>query len=102
MLDKGKNYMVLNYGSSPVCVQTRYESILIPGGSREAPASLPLSVDEILQINNNSPLFKCGVLFFEPEYAEELYDACRIKNWRDILTDEQIEEIRSSCKLDVI
>jgi len=93
MLDKSKNYLVLNYSSSPVCFNTRYESILIPGGTKDAPASLPLSVDEIVQANTGTPLFKCGLLFFEPEYAEELYDACRIKNWKDILTDEQIENI---------
>lgn len=93
MLDRARNYLVLNYNSSPVVIETRYESVLIPGGSREEPSTLPLSVDEILQINNNSPFFKCGVLFFEKGFEEDLYNECRIKNWQDILTDDQIEDV---------
>lgn len=92
-LDRSRNYLVLNYNSSPVVIETRYESTVIPGGTREEPSSLPLSIDEILQVNNNSPFFKCGILFFEEEFAEELYNECRIKNWQSILTDEQIEDI---------
>ena len=93
MIDRTRNYLVLNYNSSPVVIKTRYESMVIPGGSRTAPSSLPLSVDEILQVNNEAPFFKCGLLFFEPEFQEDLYEECRIKNWRAILTDEQIEDI---------
>lgn len=93
MLNRQRNYLVLNYNSSPVVIKTRFESMVIPGGSSREPASLPLSVDEILQVNNEAPFFKCGLLFFEPEFQEDLYEECRIKNWKDILTDKQIEEI---------
>ena len=93
MLDKNKTYLVLNYNGSPVAVSTRHESYIIPGGNSEAPASMPLSVDEIVQINSNSNVFKMGILWFEEQFQEELYKECRIRNWKDILTDSEIEDI---------
>lgn len=93
MLDKNKTYLVLNYSGSPVAVSTRHESYVISGGNSEEPASLPLSVDEIIQINSNSPVFKIGLLWFEEEFQEELYKECRIRNWKDILKNKEIEDI---------
>ena len=93
MLDKNKTYLVLNYNGSPVAVSTRHESYIIPGGSPESPSSMPLSVDEIVQINSNSNVFKMGLLWFEEEFQEDLYKECRIRNWKDILTDSEIEDI---------
>lgn len=93
MLDKNKTYLVLNYSGSPVAVSTRHESHIIPSGNSEEPASIPLSVDEIVQINSNSPVFKIGLLWFEEEFQEELYKECRIRNWENILRDKEIEDI---------
>ena len=93
MLDKNKTFLVLNYNGSPVAVSTRHESYIIPGGSSESPSSMPLSVDEIVQINSNSNVFKMGLLWFEEEFQEDLYKECRIRNWKDILTDSEIEDI---------
>ena len=93
MLDKNKTYLVLNYNGSPVAVSTRHESYIIPGGSSESPSSMPLSVDEIVQINSNSNVFKMGLLWFEEEVQEELYKECRIRNWENILRDKEIEDI---------
>ena len=93
MLDKNKTYLVLNYNGSPVAVSTRHESYIIPGGSSESPSSMPLSVDEIVQINSNSNVFKMGLLWFEEEFQEDLYKECRIRNWKDILIDSEIEDI---------
>lgn len=92
MLDKNKTYLVLNYNGSPVAVSTRHESYIIPGGSPESPSSMPLSVDEIVQINSNSNVFKMGILWFEEQFQEELYEECRIRNWKDIPTDSEIED----------
>ena len=54
---------------------------------------MPLSVDEIVQINSNSNVFKMGLLWFEEEFQEDLYKECRIRNWKDILTDSEIEDM---------
>lgn len=92
-MDRNKTYLVLNYCNSPVAVETRSESYIINGGSREEPSSMPFSLDEIFQINSNSPVFKTGILRFEKEYEKEIYEEIRIKDWQNIMTDEEIEAI---------
>lgn len=91
-ISKTQNYMVLNYSASPVCVSTKYDSFRIDGSEDGSPGSLPLSFDEIAVINNKSVVFKTGILRFEPEVQEDLYNALSIMNWKDILTQEQIED----------
>lgn len=92
-ISKTQNYLVLNYGASPVSVSTKYDSFLIDGGSEESPGSLPLSFDEIAVINSKSVAFKIGLLRFEPAVEAELYTALAIPNWQDIMTQRQIEEM---------
>lgn len=93
MLDKNKTYLVLNKNSSPVIVETRYDGYVIPAGSENEPSALPFSVDEISQINSKAPVFKVGLLWFEPEFEKDLYeDVCHIRNWQDILKDSEIED----------
>ena len=92
-LTKEKSYLVLNYNTSPVSISTRHDSYLIEGGSNESPSVLPLTIDEIITANSNGYAFKYGLLFFEEEYQEDIYEELRIKNWRDILTNTQIEDI---------
>lgn len=92
-LERAKNYLVLNYNPSAVAVRTRFESYLIPGGTQAEPASMPFNLDEIAAINSGSNAFKIGLLWFEPEYEEEIYNELRITNWRNILTDDDIKDI---------
>lgn len=83
-----KTFLVINEGTSSVAVSTRHESILIEGKQ-----SYPFTQDEIRQINGNSNAFKIGLLFFEKDCEEELYSDLRIRNWKAILHNEQIEEM---------
>lgn len=92
-ISKTKNYLVLNYGHSPIGVSTRHENYLIPGADGDVPASLPLTIDEIQVINSNSPVFKVGMLRFEEKDEKDIYEELRILNWQDILTDRAIEDI---------
>ena len=87
-MSKEKTYLVVNEGTSPVAIATRFDSFMIAGKN-----SLPLSMDEIHQINVNSNAFKIGLLFFEPEYEEEIYDYLRIRNWKEILHNDDIQEM---------
>ena len=91
-ISKTKNYLVLNYSASPVGISTKYDSFLVPGGSVESPGSLPLTFDEIAVVNSNSPAFKIGLLRFDPQFEQELYEALSIPDWDQIMTDEQIQE----------
>lgn len=93
MIDKNKTYLVLNKNSSPIVVDTRYDGYVIPAGSEDEPSSLPFSADEISQINSKAPVFKVGLLWFEPEFQKELYEeVCHIRDWQDILSDADIED----------
>lgn len=92
-ISKTKNYLVLNYGHSPVGISTRHENYLIPGAEGDTPASLPLTIDEIQVVNSNSPVFKVGMLHFEEKDQKDIYEELRILDWQDILTDKDIEEI---------
>ena len=83
-----KTFLVINEGTSSVAVSTRHESILIEGKQ-----SYPFTQDEIRQINGNSNAFKIGLLFFEKECEEEMYSDLRIRNWKTILHNDQIEEM---------
>lgn len=91
-ISKTRNYLVLNHSASPVAVSTKYDSFMVDGGTPESPGSLPLSFDEIAVVNSKSPVFKIGILRFEPAYEAELYEALSIPNWKEIMTDEQIED----------
>lgn len=89
-----KTYNILNYTTSPVAlIIGRNDSILIEAGSDDEPTIYPLTEAEILYANNTTDVFKSGILRFEPEYEEELYDLCRIRNWKEIMTNKQIEDI---------
>ena len=93
MLNKTKTYLILNPCSSPVAISTRDDSFIVPGGTKDAPGSLPFSIDEIIQINAGSPVFKTGCLYFEEEYEADIYNELRIRNWKDILREEDVEDI---------
>lgn len=93
MADQQKTYLVLNYNTSPVAVKTRDYNEIIPAGSDTAPTGLPMTMDEITYINSTTNVFKIGILFFEPEFEEQIYGELRIRDWRQILRNEDIYEI---------
>ena len=99
-ISKTKNYLVLNYNPSPVAVSTKHDSFLIAGGTQNEPTSMPFTIDEITAINSGSPVFKIGLLFFEPEDQEDIYHELRIDKWQDILRDEDIERIMLDPSVD--
>lgn len=92
-ISKTKNYLVLNYNSSPVAVRTKHESFLVPGGTQESPGTLPFTIDEISAINSNSLAFKIGLLRFEERDQSDIYAELRLDGWKDILTDGEIEAL---------
>lgn len=92
-LQKERTYMVLNYNSSPIALTTKNGSFLLEGGTRTNPAVLPMTIDEIVTANTNGYAFKYGFARFEEEFQEDIYQEIRIHNWKEILTDEEIEYI---------
>ena len=99
-ISKTRNYLLLNYCSSPVAVSTRYDSFLIPGGTEAEPGSLPFTIDEISVINSNSQALRIGMLWPEPEFRNEIYEEIRVPAWQEILTDHEIRDILLNPTLD--
>lgn len=94
MIDRAQLYMVSNESKSPVCVTTKMGGLIIPGASDDAPALMPMSVEDIIYINSTSNAFKIGLLFFEEdEYRAELYQIIKLHNWQDIMHNEDIADI---------
>lgn len=101
MLDRSRLYMVVNHSGSPCCVHTRTASYVVSGVGRDGiPVQQPFTIDEIAEMNSNSVVFKSGLLRFEPEFESEIYEYLRIHNWKDILTDEQIEDTLISGEME--
>lgn len=92
-LQKERTYMVLNYSASPISLTTKNGSYLLDGGTHDNPAVLPMTIDEIITANSNGYAFKYGFARFEKEFQEDIYNEIFIRNWKEILTDEEIEDI---------
>ena len=69
-------------------------------GFFEASDGGTIFLDEIAEMNSNSVVFKSGLLRFEPEFESEIYEYLRIHNWKDILTNEQIEDTLISGEME--
>lgn len=92
-IDKSGLYMILNEGSSPVYVPGRNGGFMLDGGTASHPAMRQLYFSEIVEINSVSDLFRNGHLFFEPEYADAMYEELRIPSPENILHNADIEDI---------
>ena len=86
-----KTINVLNYNDGTIVVSTKNDGYSLPPASNGVPSTLPLSFDEIFYINSNSEIFKTGLLRFPEELEEEIYSELKISDWKNILTNEDIE-----------
>jgi hypothetical protein len=57
------------------------------------PSMHTIPFTEIKEINSKSEAFKNGFLRFEKDAEEEIYEALGIRNYKDILSQEDIKEI---------
>lgn len=88
-----KTYLMCNYSTSPLIVSMRENSVFLEGGRRDAPITYPFTMRELVEINNTSTAIKSGRLVPTEEQKEYIYNQLRITDWKDILSDEQIEQI---------
>lgn len=92
-IDRNTEYTVLNKNASAIFVKTRDADYAIPAGSEDAPVEWPMLFSEISYLNNTTPFFKIGLLTFEPDQEEALYDALHIRDWRSILRTDEIDDL---------
>lgn len=90
-----KTISVLNPNQNIVVVSTKHDSYTMESASdSNNPTILPLTLDEILYVNGNSAAFKSGILRFDKEIEQEMYEEyLKIPNWKDLFNITDIENI---------
>ena len=88
-----ETFNMCNYSTSRLVIVLRDESIVIEPGRRDKPSVYPFTMNELQQIANTSSYIQTGYLRPNKEQEEYIYTALRIQDWKDILTDEQVEDI---------
>lgn len=92
-VQKDKQYLILNYNPHVVTLSTKNDNYALDAMTNDMPSSLPFTFDEIAAINSRSPIIRFGLVRFETEHEQDLYEELRISDWQNILTNEQIEDI---------
>ena len=87
-----KHISVLNYNDNYVCINVAPgRSIRLEPSDNGEPSMTPLTFDEIRYANNNSA-FKSGMLEFEEDIEDEIYEELRIDKSK-VLKLEEIRDI---------
>lgn len=89
-----QNINVLNYNENEVFVDSSKEHYKF-NASRDGktPSIIPMTLSELQNICSNTDIIVTGWLTFDDDIKEEVFKELRIPNWKDILTNKDIEEI---------
>lgn len=89
-----QNINVLNYNENEVFVDSTKEHYKF-NASRDGktPSIIPMTLSELQNICSNTDIIVTGWLTFDDDVKEEVFKELRIPNWKDILTNEDIENI---------
>jgi hypothetical protein len=93
IINENKLINVLNYNENPVAIKTHVREYLCQAAENDTPSITPLTFSEIESLNSNSNAFKIGTLRFPSDTEAEIYEALRITDWEEILTNKDIEDI---------
>jgi len=85
---------VINYHSFGIAISTKDKGYWVERMRDGIPTRLPLSIDEIKYIDTTSEAFKGGLLFFDTEIEQEMYENyLRNPQWKSILKPDDIVDI---------
>ena len=89
-----QNINVLNYNENEVFVDSAKEHYKF-NASRDGktPSVIPMTLSELQNICSNTDIIVTGWLTFDDDVKEEVFKELRIPNWKDILTNKDIENI---------
>ena len=89
-----QNINVLNYNENEVFVDSAKEHYKF-NASRDGktPSIIPMTLCELQYICTNTDVIVTGWLTFDDNLKEEIFKELRVPNWKDILTNEDIEKI---------
>ena len=96
-----QNINVLNYNENEVFVDSAKEHYKF-NASRDGktPSVIPMTLSELQNICSNTDIIITGWLTFDDDVKEEIFKELRIPNWKNILTNEDIENILTHPTLD--
>lgn len=94
MIKETEKISVLNYNENRVSLVVAPDKSYSfdPSVDGITPTVIPMTMDEI-RYANNSGAFKNGMLFFDPNREQDVYESLNIFNWKDILKNKDIENI---------
>lgn len=94
MIKESEKISVLNYNENRVSLVVAPDKSYSfdPSVDGTTPTVIPMTMDEI-RYANNSGAFKNGMLFFDPNREQDVYESLNIANWKDILKNKDIENI---------
>ena len=84
---------VLNYNEFYVISPASTRTYTFEPADEGVPTLDTLPFSDIEFINSHSNAFRTGLLFFKEDQQEEIYKELKIFDWKDILTNQQIEDI---------
>lgn len=91
-LDKD-NILVLSYNENKVCVDGANETYNFNPSNGVDPIINIMSLKDLQFINSNTGLIKTGWLTFQDDEKEEIFKELHIRDWKSILTNEDIKAI---------
>lgn len=96
-----QNINVLNYNENEVFVDSAKDHYKF-SASRDGktPAIIPIPLSELQNICSNTEIIITGWLTFDEEMKEKTFKELRIPNWKEILSNDDIEDILTKPTLD--
>lgn len=85
--------VVLNYNEFSVIAPASSRTYTFEPAVDGIPSLNPMPFSDVEFINSQSNAFRTGLLFFKKEQEEEIYNELKIFNWKEILTNKEIENI---------
>lgn len=98
---KDNKITLLNYNPFTVIIPSETRTyVLDPCYDYNIPKLINVSHSDVEYMNSHSDVFRNGTVFFEKDKQEEIYKDLSIFDWKDILTNQAIENILLSPTLD--
>ena len=89
-----QNINVLSYNMNDVFVNASKDHYYFKASrDGKTPSVVPMPLSDLQYINSNTNVFIIGLLTFDDDVKEEVYKELRIKDWKKILSDAEIENI---------
>lgn len=84
---------ILNYNQFTVCIPTQTRTYTLDPCTSNSPTMIKIPFTDCEYVNGQSNAFRNGLLFPQLENPKEFYEALRIYDWENILTNEKIEDL---------